>query len=147
MARVPQYRHQQLPRRITQGIQSDLRVNPQVNSGPIVYYYLYPAYEARQIPWNTSNLDYANYVQPDYSLDQSVVNSTEADARLSDICAAAHAQGVVIYTVAFEAPAGGQSALQDCASSPSHYFDVNGTDISSAFSAIASDIRALKLTQ
>jgi hypothetical protein len=111
------------------------------------YYYLYPAYEAGQIPWNTSNLDYANYVQPDYSLDQSVVNGTEADARLSDICAAARAQGVVIYTVAFEAPSGGQSALQDCASSPSHYFDVNGTDISSAFSAIASDIRALKLTQ
>jgi hypothetical protein len=33
MARVAQYRHRQLPRRITQGIQSDLRVNPQVNSG------------------------------------------------------------------------------------------------------------------
>jgi hypothetical protein len=37
MARVPQYRQRQLPRRITQGIQSDLRVNPQVNSGPRVY--------------------------------------------------------------------------------------------------------------
>jgi hypothetical protein len=33
MARVPQYRHRQLPRRITQGIQSDLRGGAQVNSG------------------------------------------------------------------------------------------------------------------
>jgi hypothetical protein len=111
------------------------------------YYYLYPAYQAGQIPYNTSNLDYANYVQPDYSLDQSVVNGTEANARLSDICAAARAEGVVIYTVAFEAPSGGQTALLDCASSPSHFFDVDGTDITAAFSAIASDIRALKLTQ
>jgi hypothetical protein len=37
MARVPRHRHRQLPRRVTQGIQSDLRVNPQVNSGPGVY--------------------------------------------------------------------------------------------------------------
>lgn len=80
-----------------------------------------------------------------YSL--TIPNGTEADARLSDICAAARTQGVVIYTVAFKAPSAGRSALRDCASSPSHYFDVNGTDISSAFSAIASDIRALKLKQ
>ncbi len=111
------------------------------------YYYLYPAYQAGKIPWDTSNLDYANYVQPDYSLDQSVVDGTEADTRLSNICAAARAEGVVIYTVAFEAPSGGQTALLDCASSPSHFFDVDGTDITAAFSAIASDIRALKLTQ
>ncbi|WP_275450478.1 DUF1761 family protein [Octadecabacter arcticus] len=37
MARVPRHRHRQLPRHIAQGIQSDLRGKPQVNSGAGVY--------------------------------------------------------------------------------------------------------------
>ena len=87
------------------------------------------------------------YRGPDFGLNTNLVSGSEANDRLSDICETARDQGVVIYTVAFEAPSGGQAALRDCASTPSHYFDVDGTDISSAFSAIASDIRNLKLTQ
>jgi hypothetical protein len=92
-------------------------------------------------------LSYNEYKAPDYARNTSLVSSSEANARLSEICETARDQGIVIYTVAFEAPSGGQAALRDCASTPSHYFDVAGTDISGAFSAIASDIRALKLTQ
>jgi hypothetical protein len=88
-----------------------------------------------------------DYRDADSMINYSVVNSTQADARLSSICQAARDAGIVVYTVAFEAPSGGQAALQDCASSPSRYFDVDGTDISAAFSAIATDIRSLKLTQ
>lgn len=88
-----------------------------------------------------------DYIDADRAINTSLVNSTQADDRLSDLCEAARNQGVIIYTVAFEAPSGGQNALRDCASSPSHYFDVDGTDISAAFAAIASDIRALKLTR
>lgn len=95
--------------------------------------------------WEQINLP--DYRDADYAIDYYVVNSNEANARLSDICQAARDEGILIYTVAFEAPSGGRAALRDCASSPSHYFDVNGTDISAAFSAIASDIRALKLTE
>ncbi len=125
------------------------------------------AYNYGRLPWSAGSTyakdQYGNYLTdasgnyivvnlPDYrdssyAIDYSVMNSSGADARLSDLCEAARNQGIVIYTVAFEAPSGGQSALQDCASSPSHYFDVDGTDISDAFKAIASDIRALKLTQ
>ena len=111
------------------------------------------AYNAGAIPWDAGTSGYPNYIQladyrdADSAIDYSVVNSGEADDRLSDICQAARAEGIIIYTVAFEAPSGGQTALQDCASSASHYFDVDGTDIADAFSAIASDIRALKLTQ
>ena len=92
-------------------------------------------------------LSYNEYKAPDYARNTSLVSSSEADARLSEICETARDQRIVIYTVAFEAPSGGQAALRDCASTPSHYFDVAGTDISGAFSAIASDIRALKLTR
>ncbi|AGI66829.1 hypothetical protein OAN307_c11270 [Octadecabacter antarcticus 307] len=103
-------------------------------------HYFLDAYYAGAWSWN-------EYWGTDNSIDHLIVNGSEANTRLSNICAAARAQGIVIYTVAFEAPSGGQTALQDCASSSSHYFDVDGTDISGAFSAIASDIRNLKLTQ
>lgn len=111
------------------------------------------AYSDGAIPWSTGNSGWPNYIQlPDYvdadnAINYGVVNSGEADNRLSTLCAAARAQGIIIYTVAFEAPSGGQDALLDCATTHSHFFDVDGTDISDAFSSIASDIRALKLTQ
>ena len=91
-------------------------------------------------------ISYSTYVSTYYALD-AVVNSSQADNRLSNICEEAREQGIVIYTVAFEAPHNGRAALQDCASSIHHYFDVAGTDITTAFNAIASDIRHLKLTQ
>lgn len=97
--------------------------------------------------YNNGALSWSEYRAPDYALDTSLVSSWQADNRLSDLCATARDEGIVIYTVAFEAPSRGKNALRDCASSPNHYFDVNGVDISDAFSAIASDIRALKLTQ
>ena len=128
---------------------------------------LLSAYYAGAIPWSAGSAfardQFGNILQdpsgnditvalPDYrdadnAIDYSVVNSTRADARLSNLCAAARDEGIIIYTVAFEAPSGGQAALQDCAATSGRYFDVDGTDIATAFSAIASDIRALKLTQ
>lgn len=98
-------------------------------------------------PYNHGAWSYSEYLASDNAIDYNVVTSSQADDRLSTLCAAARAKGIIIYTVAFEAPSGGRDALQDCASSDTHYFDVAGTDISAAFSAIASDIRALKLTQ
>ena len=121
--------------------------------------YLSRVYNDEKIPYSTGQawtydhpgpsyrIDLPDYRDTDVSIDYNVVNSSDADDRLSNLCAAARGQGIIIYTVAFEAPSAGRAALQDCASSPSHYFDVSGTDISEAFSAIASDIRALKLTR
>lgn len=90
---------------------------------------------------------HADYNDADSAIDYGIVNGSEADDRLSDMCQTARDEGVIIYTVAFEAPSGGRNALLDCATSELHYFDVSGTDIADAFSAIASDIRALKLTE
>lgn len=109
--------------------------------------YLSKPYNDGKIPWSDNSWAETDFSSPDSALNFSVVNGTEANSRLSDICEAARDEGIIIYTVAFEAPSGGRTALQDCASSPSHYFDVSGTDIADAFSAIATDIRALKLTQ
>ncbi len=97
-------------------------------------------------PYMEREISYSTYVATFYAM-EAKVNGSSADNRLSSICAAARGQNIVIYSVAFEAPWRGQAALRDCASSPNHYFDVDGVEISEAFSAIASDIRALKLTQ
>lgn len=67
--------------------------------------------------------------------------------RLLNLCNQAKAQGVVIYTVAFEAPTLGQNLMRSCASSSNHAFDVDGLDIRSAFASIATSIRKLRLTQ
>ena len=73
----------------------------------------------------------------------------EMNTRLSNNCTAARAQGVLIYGIAFEAPATGQAAISDCASKPSstYYFNASGLDIQTAFQLIASNLSQLRLTQ
>jgi Flp pilus assembly protein TadG len=69
------------------------------------------------------------------------------DTRTNQICTAAKNQGIVIFTVGFEAPSRGQNVLRRCASSDSHHFDVDGLAIDDAFASIAASIRKLRLVQ
>lgn len=78
---------------------------------------------------------------------RSQTPTTEMDTRLQDICNLAKARGVIVYGIAFEAPANGQAQIRACSTSASHYFDVSGVDISTAFRSIANNISQLKLTQ
>ena len=75
------------------------------------------------------------------------VYSGTKNTRTAAICDAAKANDIIIFTIGFEAPSAGLSVLRDCASSESHFFDVDGLEISDAFSSIASSIRKLRLTQ
>jgi Flp pilus assembly protein TadG len=74
-------------------------------------------------------------------------NTTSADRRLRSICAAAGAQGIVIFAIGFEAPQGGQDVMFDCATTEAHYYDVEGIEISEAFASIARSINQLRLIQ
>ncbi|SLN48220.1 von Willebrand factor type A domain protein [Falsiruegeria litorea R37] len=78
---------------------------------------------------------------------RSYVGSSTKNTRTQAICDAAKAQNVIVYTIGFEAPSGGLSVLKNCASSDSHFYDVDGLEISDAFASIASSIRKLRLTQ
>ena len=69
------------------------------------------------------------------------------DSRLQQSCTLAKNNGVIVYGIAFEAPANGQTQISGCATSPSHYFNATGLQIQSAFRAIASNISQLRLTQ
>lgn len=66
---------------------------------------------------------------------------------MQNVCTAAKNQGIVIWAIGFEVTTDGDSQLRDCASSPSHFFDVEGAEITSAFQSIARQINQLKLTQ
>ncbi|MCJ7874681.1 hypothetical protein [Phaeobacter sp. J2-8] len=97
-------------------------------------------------PKNDGHISYNTYSDIYYG-STSIVNGTQADTRLSEICGVARDKGIVVFAIAFEAPSGGQAALQDCASSPSHYFAVEGIEITETFHAIARQINNLRLIQ
>jgi len=69
------------------------------------------------------------------------------NTQLQSACTQAKTSGVIVYGIAFEAPAGGATQIAGCASSPSHYFNATGLQINTAFRAIASNISQLRLTQ
>ena len=74
--------------------------------------------------------------------------SVQDDNTLS-VCRELRAQGIVVFAVAFQAPAGGTRLMQGCASSPGHFFNANISGIMAAFQAIGANIQAqaLRLTQ
>lgn len=93
--------------------------------------------------WSNSTRD--NFITTQV---RTVITPQTKDERLSSICTETKQAGVTVYTIAFEAPPAGVNALHGCATtSQSHFFDVAGTDISTAFQIIARRISELKLTQ
>ncbi|MFN3845127.1 MAG: hypothetical protein ACK4RZ_04770, partial [Paracoccaceae bacterium] len=72
---------------------------------------------------------------------------TTMDAQLQQVCGAAHARDVIVYGIAFEAPTHGQDQIEQCSSSPAHFFNASGLEIRTAFRSIATNISQLKLTQ
>lgn len=75
------------------------------------------------------------------------VDADEKDDRLADICSAAKDQGVVVFTIGFEVTDHSASVMRNCASTPNHFYRVEGLDIEYAFASIANQINQLKLTQ
>ncbi|MDU8929987.1 TadE/TadG family type IV pilus assembly protein [Alisedimentitalea sp. MJ-SS2] len=76
-----------------------------------------------------------------------VHNAGWKDQRLDKICEVAKTQGIIVFTIAFEAPNQGKRLLKRCASSDGHYFDTDGLEINDAFVSIASSISKLRLVQ
>ncbi|MCX7560848.1 Tad domain-containing protein [Sulfitobacter sp. F26204] len=70
-----------------------------------------------------------------------------ADSLLSNICDAAKDNNIVIWSIGFEVTDHGADVMRDCASSPSHFFRVEGVEIKEAFESIARQINQLRLTQ
>lgn len=73
---------------------------------------------------------------------------TTMDTTLQQSCTLAKNNGVIIYGIAFAAPAAGQTQIQNCATSEAHYFNAtDNTKMLTAFRAIANNISQLRLMQ
>ena len=70
------------------------------------------------------------------------------DAQLQSICALAKEKGVIVYGIAFSAPANGQAQILGCATSTAYYFEAeNNVQLTTAFRTIANNISQLRLIQ
>jgi len=78
------------------------------------------------------------------------INITSANTNVNSfytMCNLAKSDGIIIFTIAFEAPGAASTQMANCASSPSHFYSVSGLDIGTAFRSIANQINSLRLIQ
>lgn len=88
--------------------------------------------------------DFWNKISNPYS---NRVSQSDTETRLSDICGLARDAEVTIYGIIFDAPNQQSSdTISDCAGDVNNFFDVEGLEISTAFSAIAREVAKLHLS-
>jgi hypothetical protein len=68
-------------------------------------------------------------------------------SRFYEACDRARANGIIVFTIAFNTNDAGRQEMQRCASSAAHYYDVRGAALDSAFQSIAGTIQRLRLVQ
>ena len=96
--------------------------------------------------WHNYNVD---FYEEEYSFlpdPMNVYGYSTKNARLQSICNAAKGSDIEIFTIGFETSEASSAVMQTCASSDAHHFDVNGLNISNAFTSIAREIHELRLT-
>ncbi|MEL6101155.1 MAG: VWA domain-containing protein [Pseudomonadota bacterium] len=84
----------------------------------------------------------------DKSDNTQVSSSSTNVSRFYQSCdlAKSASRNVTVYTIAFEAPAAAVEQMQKCASSASHFYNVDSSEINDVFQAIARQVRQLRLT-
>lgn len=82
------------------------------------------------------------YVETDYS-------ASQANTRLQQVCDLANNDdnNLVVFTIGFEVNNTSANVMRNCATTPAHFFRVEGVEITKAFDTIASQINELRLTQ
>ncbi|MEH7829488.1 VWA domain-containing protein [Gemmobacter denitrificans] len=110
--------------------------------------------------WNVSHVAYYFFARPrNQNYNTWVSNLMESiwsdkNSKLQTICSAAKNAGILVYTIAYEAPYDGQTQLRNCASGDpttnegTYYYPAIGSDqIATVFRSIANQISFLRLTQ
>ncbi|MEM9228325.1 MAG: pilus assembly protein TadG-related protein [Pseudomonadota bacterium] len=80
------------------------------------------------------------------TIDDSGDSIRRGDARLFEICKAARAESIVIYSIGFLAGSDANRALLECAGTSTRFFNATAENLQESFDAIADDIEKLKLT-
>lgn len=74
-------------------------------------------------------------------------DSSLAERQFQSACDLAMDAGVEVYTIGFEAPDRAADILSSCASSPGHFYEADGSELTEVYDAIARQLSALRLTQ
>ncbi len=75
-------------------------------------------------------------------------STNDARRNFETLCSYAKTNGVVVYTIAFQVGGGrNRRDMEDCATSPAQFYDVQDLNIAAAFSAIAADLNQLRLSR
>ncbi len=90
--------------------------------------------------WNVNSAYHGNFYYQKYT-------AAQGDGLLDSICDAAKEKNIIIWSIGFEVTDHGANVMRQCASSPSHFFRVEGVEIEEAFTSIARQINKLRLTQ
>ena len=92
--------------------------------------------------------DGENTRSPDYPT-HNKSSVSDANKITQELCDAVKAEDIIVYTIAFAvSDTTIKTLLEDCGSTPSHYFDAkNSTELNDAFEAIAGTLRTISLTQ
>jgi hypothetical protein len=89
--------------------------------------------------------------QPSGNRTSELTNYNQNVASFTAQCNLAKANGVVVFTIAFNSPPDAQAQMRACASSESYYYQVpsndDGSAINGAFTSISRTIKQLRLTQ
>ncbi len=89
-----------------------------------------------------------NTAYQNWSTDMFVWGTTaDKNGNLDSTCTQAKNEGVIIYTIAMMAPDSSIPIMQNCASSPSHFYNVEDLDVAAAFENIAQSLTELQLVQ
>ena len=81
-----------------------------------------------------------------YDFYETKYSANYGDQLMDQICTAAKAQGIIIFSIAMDAGSHGEQEMSKCASSPGHYFQTSGAELVAIFEAIADQITDLRLT-
>ena len=78
---------------------------------------------------------------------QKVKARSQNLANFYNVCNEAKSKGVIVFTIAYEAPPSAADEMRNCATTTTHFYEVGQLDIDAAFSSIARQINKLRLTQ
>lgn len=113
---------------------------------------------SKSMSWLAYHMHYRQYWDADdyynnylgyngYNGPLEYTSASSKNSRLDEICTAAKNNDVVIFAVGFEVTDASAAIMRNCASTPNHFYRVDGLDIAYAFASIANQINQLKLTQ
>ncbi|MGL4320131.1 MAG: pilus assembly protein TadG-related protein [Paracoccaceae bacterium] len=125
-------------------------ISPVQLTWPEVWKRLRVSYVAWQFYARALGTDHADRVarfNTKMNLMRTEAEIADMDAQLQLVCNQARNLNVVVYGIAFEAPAGGRTQIQNCATSMTHYYEASTLNVAATFQSIAARISQLRLTQ